>query len=165
MEIEYLRSMQENPQPQKGGSKMRGYSIQQIEAIEQEINNGNEFPKSFREYLFLGGSYDALGFNTIGPFDNHEEQFTDMKIYFDKKLEDADIKMERPFVIFDHLDGECFMFIYLDEGDDPQPWNLGVHPDYRDEDGSIIFEVTNMKTFSQLINDMVERTLEGHGGF
>ncbi|MGH1385151.1 hypothetical protein [Kordia sp.] len=50
MEIEFLIKMQENPKPLKTLSRDRGLSIEKIEEFELLINNGNLFPKAYKEY-------------------------------------------------------------------------------------------------------------------
>ena len=58
MEIEHLKEYSNNPNLKN--STVRGLSIVQIEILELELNNGKEFPKAFREFLFIGGDYCGL---------------------------------------------------------------------------------------------------------
>lgn len=137
-------------------SNPRGQTMAEIEVLEQELNNGEQFPKAFREYLYIGGKYDAIGFE--GPVEGVFDKMTKgYKTLFNKN---RSIKIQRPIVIFDVFEDEGFMFIYLDEGDDPQPWNSSLLEDYDSEDGEMIWKVPH-PTFSDMVNTLVGRALDG----
>lgn len=165
MEIKYLQSMQQNPV--LWGDESRGITLERIKELEQKLNNGKEFPKAFREYLFLGGDYNHLGFDSHGIGYDYKnmtttkgEDFIALKEYYEKKMPKYKVSLNRPYIILDSYDGLSFMFIYLDEGDDPRVYNFGVDPDYRDDNGEIIYPIPE-KTFSELINRLVDYALRG----
>lgn len=61
MNIEILTKLKDNPKrnPNKLGYEFEneGLSVVEIEQLEQDWNNGNNFPKALRELLYLGGAY------------------------------------------------------------------------------------------------------------
>lgn len=157
MEIKYLHSMQQNLI--LWGDKSRGLTLERIKELEQKLNSGKEFPKAFREYLFLGGDFNHLGFDDQDGTHSNGEDLIALKDYYKEKMHEYKVSLNRPYVILDSLYGECFTFIYLDEGDDPRTYIFGVNPKYR-KDGEMIFPVPE-KTFSELINRLVDYPLRG----
>lgn len=170
MQIQYLKTYDANKLNNKlDSSNPRGKSVPEIEALEVEYNKGKHFPKAFREFLFIGGNYNAIGFNTsLGNFKAERD-------YFDKKIRERGIVISRPYMVFHGNDeGTVSTFIYLDEGDDPQPWNGSLKESYD-------FEIWNNETdpmkkdvirteilwkqpsasFSILVNRLVEHALKG----
>ncbi len=131
-----------------------GNSIEEILQYENKFNEGENLPKSLKEYLFISGKFCPLGFDVV------DGDYIGLREYYDKRLAERGIEMERPFMIFDNFEGDSFMFIYLDEGDDPQPWNCSVHEDYDSEEGEMIWKVPH-PTFSDLVNTLVDRALKG----
>ncbi|MCH2233150.1 MAG: hypothetical protein MK078_02770 [Crocinitomicaceae bacterium] len=69
------------------------------------------------------------------------------------------INIARPIATFNQLDDYSFASIYLDEGDDPQPWNCSTHSAYNSDD-EIIWK-TPFKSFFEPVNTMVEQTISG----
>lgn len=46
-----------------------GMSIAEIEGLETALNGGTPFPKAFREYLYIGGKFNSIGFEDgLGDF-------------------------------------------------------------------------------------------------
>ena len=158
MNIKYLKSFQENISNLRG-SISRGLNIEEITFLEEKLNNGNSFPKALKEYLYLAGEYNTLGFDTQGIGYGGNEYLAMMEFY-EKKMKQKGLKMEKPYLILHSHDGECFLFLYLDEGDDPQPYNFGVDEGYRSENGEIIFK-TPQNSFSELVDVLVDRALKG----
>jgi len=130
MQIEYLKSYDANKSNYKLDSDKNpvGKTIAQIEALEAEFNQGNPFPKAFREYLFIGGDYNAISFNdSKGNFKAEHDSF-------DHDIRKRGIEIKRPYMVFTgNDDGTIASFIYLDEGDDPQPWNGSIKESYDNE--------------------------------
>ncbi len=73
-------------------------------------------------------------------------------------MKERGIEITRPFIIFDELDGETFSFIYLDEGDNPQPWNCSVDEAYDSDEGEQIYKMIS-KSFSQYIEKRVNHEI------
>jgi hypothetical protein len=157
MDILLLRKYESNFEKLKRTSvgEDEGLTLLEIEKLENLFNNGAKFPGSFREYLFLGGKFDTLGFN--GPVNGNYEGF--MK-HFALKLKERNMEIKRPHIVFHHLDGESFGLIYLDEGDDPQPWNISVNEAYNHDDGSTMWKAP-YPSFSDLVTTLVDRAISG----
>ncbi len=131
-----------------------GMSMTEIQDLETALNHGNPFPKAFREYLYIGGKYNALGFNTgLGDFKG-------MDTYYKKKVKARGLKIDRPYLIIDSFEGYIFMFIYLDEGDNPTVWFCSIDEDYDSEDGKSIWKLPD-PNFSALVDDLVNKALKG----
>lgn len=157
MEIKFLKSYRDNPILKT--RKAKGLTIERIKELEKKLNNGKSFPKTFSEFLFIGGDYSALGFDYEGYYENGE-QYIALKDHYEDIMPKYKVSLNRPYAILDSYDGLTFMFIFLDEGDDPRVYNFGVHPDYRGENGEVIYPIPE-KTFSELINRLVDYALRG----
>lgn len=157
MEIQYLKTMEANSS--FWNRKSRGFSLDKIEELEQKLNNGIPFPKALREYLFLGGEFNSLGFDHEGIGQDGSEWIA-LKKYYEKEMRKNNLSINRPYVVLDSYDGAIFSFIYLDEGDDPRPYNFSVSESYKGSNGETIYPFPE-KTFSQLINRLVDYALRG----
>jgi len=131
-----------------------GMSIAEIQEEANKLNNGIPLPKAMQEYLFIGGEYNAIGLNA------GRKIYKKMRDVFNERFAERGMSIDRPFMLFDNLDGEAFSFIYLDEGDDPQPYNVSVHSEYDSDDGEAIWPEP-FKTFSELIETLVNRAKKG----
>lgn len=138
-----------------------GLTETRIAELESQINKGRPFPKVFREFLYLAGVYNSLGMELGADVDVAGDEYIKEIDYYEKEMKKYGVSLTRPYVIFDSLDDACFTFIYLDEGDDPKPYNFGVHPRYRGDNGEVIYELPLHPKFSVLINDLVDRALKG----
>ncbi len=125
MEIEYLQKLKDNPKKYSKREEFRfeikGISIDEIQDLEKLYNNGNYFPKSLRELLFLSGEY----FYTFdfGINDNQKE----MQEWVREDLKQRGRMIFKPYYIIE-VYSDQFFFVYLDEGDDPKiyeahPWS------------------------------------------
>jgi len=133
-----------------------GMSLTEIQELETALNGGNLFPKAFREYLYIGGRFNALGFNTgLGDF-------VGLNKFYKNKIKARGLKIDRPCLFIDNFEGEIGMFFYLDEiTDDPVLWNCSVNEDYDSDDGKAIWKVPH-PNFSTIINDAVKAALGGY---
>jgi len=156
MKIEYLKSLEQNIVTMKNTLERKGYTMVEIEGLEMQLNNGEAFPKSFREYLFLAGRRNNVSLS-IGAFTDEPEKFTGVKEYFEEEIVKRGLSMNRPYVIFHNKDGESFSLIHLDEGDDPMPYHFELYEESPKEP----FEYTNVKSFSELIDYLVDSGLKG----
>ncbi len=150
MIIEYLGSYKAYTERKElfKRSVPEGIVLEEIEELENILNKEDPLPKVFKEYLWLGGERNGLGFN-IG-FKNYKGNSK----FYQKKMKERGIEIRRPFIIFDSLDGATFAFIYLDEGDNPQPWNCSVDEAYDSDEGEQIYKMIS-KSFSQYIEKRV----------
>lgn len=110
MEIKYLKSLENY----KGNATFykKGISIEEIEKLEQEFNNGDKFPIAYREYLFLAGDTNAL---YLDEGNGHKWMQETSK----NNIEEYNLDIGRPFWVISQVDN-CmqFSFIYLDELED-----------------------------------------------
>ncbi|WP_459211419.1 hypothetical protein [Aquimarina rhabdastrellae] len=154
MQIEYLKYLEENfEEIKKEGIPTKATSIEKIKEMELALlGEGKQFPKAFREYLFLMGNYAPLD---IGISD---EWLVKASIMLKDDLKERGIEMTRPIVIVKELYSKIFGIIYLDEGDDPQPWNCSIDKGYDSDDGEIIWKMP-FSTFGEMIKAFVDLRL------
>ncbi len=133
MKIEYLKILEENPN--RGDDPLftnEPISLEEIEELEQLYNNGKPYPKALKELLYLAGNYcHALDYGGGSLSAMNSEK------YMRKFVERSRARVNgptppRPYHIIEIIDGgSVFLFVYLDEGDNPE-----VHEgitDYEDE--------------------------------
>lgn len=149
MEIQYLKQFSKITEI--GGWKTEGLSLNEIVALETKHNNGNPFPKAYREYLYIGGRSHGLELDEAFGFDWLQE--TSKAI-----LEEYNQTIDRPFFVIDQLDGcEQFGFFYLDnEDEDPIIYNC--LPPYV-EDGEELIQIYKQRQFSKVIEALIESAL------
>lgn len=152
MEIVYLKKYQQFKQNGIGllyntyGPPI-GLSETEIVQMELEMNNGLPFPKAYREFLFLGGEYATIQMSNYGKNTPKGAE------YYRNGLRKRKVNITRPFAIINIFE-ESGTFIYLDEGDNPQPKNCSLHKAYDNDNDEIIWD-TPFKTFSQLVDKIV----------
>lgn len=158
MEITYLQYLRDNPVKQ-GLTKdfpIESISLQEIEQLEEMYNNGNPFPKALKELLFLAGNFCYV--LDYGIWDTQQELQDAVR----EKMADENRIISRPFYVVDtYNSGDHFIFIYLDEGDNP-PTFVGHYRD-RDDRPNWITPIT--PTLSKLINDGIDRVKQGRNPF
>lgn len=151
MDIVYLKKLEQNPY--KNSWRNESIPVAEIQQLEQLYNNGNVFPQSLRELLFLAGKYCIV--LDYGVEDSQE----DLQEYVRGKMMNKGKIITRPFYVIDIYNGvDQFVFIYLDEGDNP-----GVFEAHYYENQDWITKVDN--TLSKYINDLVERVKQGRNPF
>ena len=146
MDIQYLKSLQANPELHKG-KPIRGLSEEKITALETKFNNGDVFPKAFREYLFLAGEWGGTGV----VYNDWDELRSDC---------DADLKhwsntIDRPFFVFDRLDSQYSIFFLDEDSEDPECHILNASWD--EQDSEPLLKKMYTGTFSGLIQEAVNR--------
>ena len=113
MNIEILTKLKDNPKrnPNKLGYEFanEGLSVVEIEQLELDWNNGNNFPKALRELLYLGGAYCYCF--SYSFYDTQNE----MQIGQRELMQFRGHNLNRPFYIVDSYEGSEFLFVYLDE--------------------------------------------------
>ena len=115
MEIQYMQYLRDNPKSSSGATfSIEPIPLSEIQYLETKYNNGTPFPKSLRELLFLSGkSCYVLDYNI---YDSQEELQDEAREWLQK----YNRSISRPFFAIDVYNaGEQFLFVYLDEGDDP----------------------------------------------
>ena len=145
MEIKYQTVLNNNPviKPTTGDFALVSYysrdytfilkplTIDEIVNLETAYNNGNQFPASLRELLFLAGQLCyVLDYGLNGSQKEMQEDAREWLV--DREL---NIIM-RPFFIIDvHNGSSGFLFVYLDKGiNDPIVYyadlDINLDPDY-----------------------------------
>ena len=162
MEIQYLSYLRDNPDafPNETEYKLtiEPISLQEIATLEQLYNNGNPFPKVLKELLFLAGSLCYV--LDFGIFDTQQEMQDDVR----EHMASQSRVISRPFYAIDvYNQGDQFLFIYLDEGEDP-PVYEGLY-----SGGGVNFpdwiHSVSVKSLSELINHRIDRQKAGRNPF
>lgn len=149
MEIQYLTFLRDNP---IGSWPIKPISLQEIEQLETLYNNSNPFPKALKELLFLAGKYCYV--LDYGIFDNQQQ----MQDFVRSEMSEENKSISRPFFAIDvYNSGDQFIFIYLDEGDNPPIYEAHYY------DNNWISQVT--PTLSGLINHSIDRVKQGRNSF
>lgn len=160
MNIEILKYLQNNPAAWPGDleyeGRIKSISLSEIEQLEAIYNNGHPFPKALRELLFLAG--DKCYVLNYNIFENQNELQEDPRLW----LQENNKTISRPFYVIEvsNLD-ESFLFLYLDEGDDPV-----VRQAYLFDRNDMPF-ITNLvgKKLSQFIRSRIDVIKKGHNPF
>lgn len=158
MEIQYLTKLKdnpyENPSDLKNSLIIEGISLNEIQQLEQLYNNGNQFPKILKELLFLAGNYCYVC--DYGINENQQE----LQEWVREDMIENGRTISRPFYAFDVYGGSQFLFIYLDEGDNPEIYE--AHP-YSDNNDWI--RHLNNLTIKSLVDSCIERVKRGENPF
>ena len=171
MEIKYCIKYQDlipEIKAQYPSLSLEGLSEDRIIEIEAAVNDGKKLPRALREYLFIGGKWDIIGVD--GPINGWWDKFQGYK----KQLASRGSLPSRPIFIFNVFEEEAATFIYLDEGDDPRPWNISLNDEgmlYETSYDAQGYEITTLKkepwamgdylTFSEFINTSADLASRG----
>ncbi|GGE98680.1 hypothetical protein [Flavobacterium limi] len=149
MNIKYLQHLKDNPIAYTSDTeiqfKIEGISESEIQQLELTWNNGNLFPQVLKELLFLAGEFCYVC--DYGPNDSQQE----IQEWIREHMGDNNRSINRPFYAFDVWGGLNFLFIYLDEGDNPPVFQ--AQP-YSDDDNWI--EPLQFQTIQSIIIDRVK---------
>jgi hypothetical protein len=145
MNIKYMKLLQDNPVQTPDDTidfSIRSFDepLTEIKRLEDKYNQGNKFPKAFRELLFIAGE-DCWARESAWSF---EECMDDSK----HRLEvEAGYDFGRPYFVFeDGQSGDCARIFYLDEDDDdPVLHHVDYNSDWDD--------VNDVETFDIQISD------------
>jgi len=158
MDITLLKSydLNKNNLSKSGRFNARGMSMNEIQDLETALNGGNPFPKTFREYLYIGGKFNGIGYNDgLGDF-------VRLNKFYQERMKAKGLQIDRPIMFIHNFEGEIGIFFYLDEAtDDPVLWNCSVNEDYDSDDGKAIWKVPH-PNFSTIVNDAVKAVLGGY---
>ncbi|OYQ47155.1 hypothetical protein CHU92_01170 [Flavobacterium cyanobacteriorum] len=113
MKIRYLNKLKNAP-TRPDLMTNEGISENEIIQLESSFNNGMMFPKALRELLYLAGDFCYVC--DFGLTDTQEE----LQLFVRGNIDYYNKSIVRPFYVFDIYNArEQFLFIYLDEGDNP----------------------------------------------
>lgn len=153
MNIVYLKKLQENPKLEinESGdfSSIQGISEIEISQLEQLWNSGNSFPVVLKELLFLAGTNCY-----VFDYGITEDQ-NDMQEWVREQMTEMNKIISRPFYAIDLYGGDQFLFIYLDEGDNPDIYQASAY-----ESGANWYRKTS-NTIKSLSEKRIARVKEG----
>lgn len=156
MEIQYLNNLKNNPinYGVLMDFEIDGINLEEIQILEQKWNNGNPFPKALKELLFLAGNYCYVC--DYGVNENQQELQESVR----KDLLENGKTIIRPFYAIDVYTFYNFLFIYLDEGDNPSIYHAspGIENNW-------IKSLFNNLTIKDLIDNRIERAKKGENPF
>ena len=161
MEIKYLLMLKNNPAVYPNDpeyeARIKSISISEILQLEQTWNNGKEFPAALRELLFLAGDFCYV--LDTGLMESQQEMQEEARQW----LSDFNRTISRPFYVIDVYNaGEGFLFVYLDEGEDPKV-NCTYLP-HRDYDDASWLSSTD-RSLSNFINSRINDVKQGYNPF
>jgi hypothetical protein len=151
MEIKYLKLLQENPTD--GYSFNKPIPESEITELEVLFNEGKIFPRALREILFLAGNFCyVLDFGI-------EDTQRELQEFVREELKETNQNISRPFYAIDTYNGnDQFLFIFLDEGDDPPVYQAQYY-----EENLGVYTITN--SLSGYIEDLIKRVKQGRNPF
>jgi hypothetical protein len=142
MKIQYMQMLKDNPVCYGVSANFtnRGYSLERIKELENKYNNGNPFPKALSELLYLAGDF-CYGLDR--PYDTEEEN-QDLPR---EELIEYNRQINHPFFVIEIiLETEHFLYVRLDEGENPHVYEACL---YHEE--SPFSKITGGDTLSQYI--------------
>jgi hypothetical protein len=152
MEIIYLKALL--AYPKRASFTNHGLSIDKIEALEKLYNGNKPFPTVIREFLWIAGKDNNLGFTTYRDIFKLQERARE-------NLAQCGFNIERPFFAFDNVtDCESFSFVYLDENqDDPDVY---LCEPYEAKYGEPLIRRYKDYTFKSLVEEHIYRLKNGY---
>jgi hypothetical protein len=126
-------------------------SLEEVSQLEQTYNKGNIFPKILKEYLLIAGKYCPV--IDKGIFSSQQE----LQEFVREELEHYGKIFTRPFFAIEIYSGDWCLFIYLDEGDNPN-----LYCAYYDDEAAGFSEPLRKMghNISSLINSRIQRIKE-----
>lgn len=157
MKIQYLKSLEANLKTQYSSKEVEGMSEEDIEKIETTL--GITFPVTYREFLYLAGSYAGYLVFLDGTTAIQELADTEYQAYREKAyLNPFNFNEQRKHWTF-ATGSQAFWFFYLDEGtEDPIVWQVELL-DLESYDQDYLGK---KRTFSEFINNLVEYSIDYH---
>lgn len=140
-----MTQIKENPKLR--GFVNRGFSLDKIKQIEQKFNQGIDFPKAFREFLFLAGDFNNFGFDDI-------DGITELQKYVKEDMEMAGQTLNKPFFAFEVLDSMYSVILLEETNEDPKVYLLMP---FLAKGGSEPLLKPNGWDFTALVNESIRR--------
>ncbi|MCV2487663.1 hypothetical protein OD917_22195 [Flavobacterium sp. SH_e] len=156
MKIEYLKKLKENPINfgELLNLEIEGITLNEIANLEQLYNTGKSFPKVLKELLFLAGQYCYVCDYGVNEDQKELQESTRQDLLDNERI------ISRPFYVIDVYSTERFLFIYLDEGENPKIYT--AHPSGETQDW--ITPLSNL-TIKSLVDSRIERAKRGENPF
>lgn len=134
--------------PALKGFRNEPMTITEISKLESKYNEGREFPKAFREFLFLAGNFNCYHFDDLG------EGMDQLQQYAKEDLEMAGQKINIPFFAFDVLDSMYSVLLLDEKEEDPKVYLLMP---FLAKGGSEPLIKPNGWDFTALVNESIRR--------
>jgi len=155
MNIKYLISLSDTPE--RDGFINEPISLDEIASLERTYNGGVEFPKALKELLLLAGDYCTI-FDYGLSSSQHE-----LQEFVRENLREENKSISCPFFAVDVYNAyDQFLFVYLDEGDDP-PVYEALYFDEMIRQNGWIRKVNN--SLSNLVTMKIQAVKEGFNPF
>ncbi len=159
MEILYLKELQDSPFRKGITRDFLNVPLTELEIneLEKAFNSGSPFPKALRELLFLAGDYCYVLDYGLNKKQVELQNFVRQRMTKNNRI------LTRAFYAIDIYNaGDQFLFIYLDEGDDPPVYE----GHYYDEPTLWNNWITSVSTsLSSYLALLVVRVKEGQNPF
>ena len=156
MEIKYLKDLRDNPTIHARSHSWTLEPMPETEIVELEKfwNQGNPFPVALRELLYLAGHYCYVLDYGI------EETMQELQEFVREEMVDHNKTIARPFFVIDVYNAATqFLFVYLDENDDP-----AIYQGYYSLDVAIWITLVS-PTLSNYINSLIKIVKSGQNPF
>ncbi|MBE9586013.1 hypothetical protein IM792_16290 [Mucilaginibacter sp. JRF] len=151
MEISYLKSFRDTPSLGDLNLKNESISVASIVNLQVLYNSGRPFPIALRELLFLAGAFCLV--LDYGDAESQQELQDEAREW----LRNENRSISRSFFVIEVINGgDQFLFVYLDEGEDPYVNRVSFSKSI-----SIQWNITTGKTLSQLCDSRMERIKRG----
>lgn len=146
MDIKFMNQVQENPKINRFSNEPM--SLVDIGELEKKYNKGKEFPKAFREFLFLAGNFNCYSFDDLG------DGLDTLQELAKEELEMAGQKVDKPFFAFSVYNSQ-YSVIFLDETkEDPKVYLVSP---FLAKGGKIPLVEPNEWEFTALVNESIRR--------
>ncbi len=155
MEIEILTYLRDNPAECPGDLEYEGKIVSmpfsEIQDHEVTYNNGLPFPKALRELLFLAGKRCYVLTHNVLDVNELQEEPREW-------LKENNKVIHHPFYVIEICDiAESFLFVHLDEDDDP----IVRHAELYCEEYNVPF-ISSLCRLSAFINHRIDMKKKYH---
>lgn len=147
MEIIYQKILEKNKVIKGSSFENEGMTIEKIIILENKYNNGNQFPKAFREYLYLAGEFNNLG------FDDYALGLDEFQNTVKDSLQYCKFTVEQPYIAFDG--GDEYLIIFLNTTEENPEVSI-LSPYGAKEKRFPLIRPTGFK-FKELVNEYIGR--------
>jgi hypothetical protein len=161
MNIIYLKELQNTPSIEINNSGrfsvINGVSESEISQLEQNWNSGINFPLALKELLYLAG--ERCYVLDYGWNDSQEELQAEVR----DQLIEWNRFISRPFYAIDVYGADQFLFVYLDEGDNPNVYEAYLPPLKYDDATTWLSNLD--RSLKDFINFRINKIKKGYNPF
>lgn len=161
MNIIYLKELQSTPSIEINNSGtqsiINGISESEISQLEQNWNSGGNFPIVLKELLYLAG--ETCYVLDYGWNDSQQEMQTEVR----EQLIEWNRVILRPFYAIDVYGSDQFLFVYLDEGENPNVYEAYL-PTLKYDDATSWLKSLD-RSLKDFINFRINKVKKGYNPF